>query len=117
MMGSDYKFCQEITNIAVIDLSTAGAVKYSELCEGRIINNSTGTSCGSLDFVWSDDVTFPLTFKVQTEFEGVYNHTSAEVTITQEGGIDFCEYVPEGEESSCGASKCCGMGTRDDGRT
>lgn len=82
ILSSSYKFCQQITKVEVVDLSSPGAVKYSDLCAGKIINNSTGTSCGKLDFVWSDNVTFPLTFKVKSTIEGVYEHTSAEVTIT-----------------------------------
>lgn len=116
MLSSDYKFCQQITHVEVIDVSTPGAVKYSDMCAGKLINNSTGTNCGKLDFIWSPEVRFPLTFKVKSTIEGVYNHTSAEVTVTQEAGIDACDYVQDRKNSTCGATKCCGRGTRADGR-
>ena len=116
-LNADYKFCMAVTGVEVVDLSSPGAVKYSDSCAGKLINNSTGTSCGKLDFVWSENVTFPLTFKIKSTIEGTYNHTSAEVTISQESGIEACEYVADGETSSCGVNKCCGMGSRADNRT
>lgn len=48
--------------------------------------NVTG-ACAFLDFVYVEDMTFPLTFKIVSEIEGVLNHTSAEVSITQNPNI------------------------------
>jgi hypothetical protein len=64
------------------------------------------------DFIWNENVTFPLTFKVISEIEGVYNHTSAQVTVGNNPNIEACNYTYEGQTSTCSkGNQCCGVGT------
>jgi hypothetical protein len=69
---------------SVIEVSSPGAVTLSKSC--------IYANCTNFDFVYSDTVVFPLTFKVLTTIEGVYNHTSALVTVTNNTKIRSCEY-------------------------
>ena len=106
-------YCRGMTKHNIIDISTEGALVPSEACLTRNVNETKMPgACVWFDFHYVENMTFPLTFKVQTEVEGVHNHTSAEVSITLNENIEYCEYVPEDQiaNSTCGPQRCCGMG-------
>lgn len=104
-------YCRGMTAHTIIDISTEGALVPAEACNHRNVNETKMPgACVWFDFHYIDGMTFPLTFKVLTEVEGVFEHTSAQVSITQNPNIEYCDYVEEGEVSSCGETKCCGLG-------
>ena len=94
----------------IVDSSSPGAVTLARSCNGT-------KNCTKLDFIFSDDVSFPLTFKVLTTIEGTYNHTSATVTVSNNTNIRSCDYSTQDDNSTCGSTQCCGMGKRNDNRT